>query len=563
MKSALFVQVQTCITIVLVVLCTAIPAFSDDDNTIERVFKEDRGELVTAVGANTVAIRVVEDLNRSISPFIAGAGLSYHHVSLRDDRFPPAKGHPTAEEMVKKLGVTMIRFPHGVYGQQYFWDNDERTFQNNTRGYIRGTRKNWFHTDDYIAFCRRVGAEPLLQVNAQTLYDPKSKEIRHYGNVSDIPAGSHHPKYMRTTKTPSPEMLRSIKIMARYAAKWVYYCNVVKKYNVRYWQIGNEDWDNPYMYSVIAEIFAKEMRKVDPDIVLIATYLEPIYATWAKRHMKGKYAFEYRDWENLAYQYAQGVDFLAVHRYWAGYEGLPKKSHLVGMIAGGWSNAAARFVERIRPVALTEWNTSGGSKQSFRHTHADALSVAARMNALVRDELKIAVIHEITKRHWGMLRHQYTASGKDFKGIPGGTIWRQTPSAHAFGLFNKHRGTHLVTYGQTGAASNYVVMKDDKNLFLIYVNAQAESVSIDLDIKSLDTKAKKSASLTVLSGKVLLGAEYNKWFTPGQPKREKTERFLARYPERIVQRQVKAQSDSSFRFQLPAWSIGYLTIPRR
>ena len=65
--------------------------------------------------------------------------------------------------------------------------------------------------DEYIAHCRAVGAEPYVVVG----YDIEK----------------------RTGPDPKAQWIES-------AAAWVHYANVVKKYGVRYWEIGNENWNN-------------------------------------------------------------------------------------------------------------------------------------------------------------------------------------------------------------------------------------------------------------------------------------------------------------------------------
>ena len=548
MKSSAFRGGKSILVSTMAVAVAVVPV-RGEDAAIDRVFREDRGELTTDMAADAVIINVVEDMKRPISRFITGTGMPYHFVALRVDRFPVAEGSPTPEELIRKLGITMLRFPHGLYGQTYFWDNDDWTYEATNRGYARECRKDWWHTDDFIGFCRRLGIEPLLQVNTQTLYDPQLKRTRVFRQVSDGGKPEDWLAAARRVKTPSPQMLRSIEIMADYAAKWVQYVNVEKKYGVRYWEIGNEDWDNPYLYRHVVEIFSRKMRQVDPSIVLIAQYLVPIFAAWAK----GRWAFDHAEWESQAYAYGGWVDYLAVHRYWAGIKELPTESRLKGTIAGGWSDAAVRAVRPLKPVALTEWNTAEVSMNVFRHTHADALTAASRLNALVRDDVKIGIVHDLMKYAWGLLWQRTT---------PSGTVWRQMPTSRAFELFNRHRGTHLVTYGQTGAASNYIVMKDKKRLLVIYVNAQPQPVSIDLDVGALAKIGQEHAVLTTLTGKVLLGDEYEKWFTLGQPRPgNRIEKLLDEHPERIEEQQMKVSGKGSFHFDLPAWTVGYLSVP--
>lgn len=140
----------------------------------------------------------------SISPYVYGSCYG-PWVGVPPDLLPQAEAS----------GVTYLRFPGGEWGDQ-----------NNLRDY---------HTDQFIAFARRIGAEPKINVR--------------------MPGGS-------------PEK----------AAELVRYCNVTNDYNVRYWSIGNEPglyttmYDDHYdtvRYNAEWREFAEAMLAVDPEIVLI------------------------------------------------------------------------------------------------------------------------------------------------------------------------------------------------------------------------------------------------------------------------------------------------------
>lgn len=104
--------------------------------------------------------------------------------------------------------------------------------------------------DEFAEFCRLIGVEPYISVNAG-LGDAHSaaQEVEYMNGATTTPMGALRAK----NGHPAP-------------------------YHVRYWNIGNEPWgawqigrtDLKYFMLKHNE-FAKEMRKVDPSIILIAS----------------------------------------------------------------------------------------------------------------------------------------------------------------------------------------------------------------------------------------------------------------------------------------------------
>ena len=94
------------------------------------------------------------------------------------------------------------------------------------------------------------------------------------------------------------------------AVEWVRYANIRKKYNVQYWEIGNENWHNktgtPEELSEIVVEFSQAMKAVDPNIKVGASGKSD---TW---------------WKDFLPRTAQHIDFLVVSEYpcweWRGYD---------------------------------------------------------------------------------------------------------------------------------------------------------------------------------------------------------------------------------------------------
>lgn len=169
---------------------------------------------------------------------------------------------PEIIRLLKESRLPILRWPGGNFVSNYHWQDgvgptEKRpTLPNNAWGRVE---TNLFGTDEFIAYCRAVGCEPMICVNA----------------------GSG---------TPAE------------AARWVQYCNGAvdtpmgalraanghpKPYNVRHWEIGNELWGRWQYYWTTAsgyvdryKEFAKGMLAADPTIRLYACGA-PVF--WGKK----------------------------------------------------------------------------------------------------------------------------------------------------------------------------------------------------------------------------------------------------------------------------------------
>ena len=172
-------------------------------------------------------------------------------------RFPEAKKNVT--EVVKELGTKYLRYPGGEKSDLYLFSippyEESHTSLARTIGLddYPGVFKDGefvydpLDFDEFMKVCRDVGAEPVLVIAADN--------------------------YLR--KPGKGERVSSREALIKHAAEWVKYANIKKKYNVRYWMIGNESWNKNNENSTV-EIYAqdiidfsKAMKAVDPSILVI------------------------------------------------------------------------------------------------------------------------------------------------------------------------------------------------------------------------------------------------------------------------------------------------------
>jgi len=280
-----------------------------------------------------------------------------------ESRIPNIKGfRKDVLDAVRALRPPIIRWPGGNFSSGYHWEDGIGPRDKRPRKFDMAwgaEEPNEFGTDEYIEWCRMVDAEPFIVVNA--------------GNGT-------------------PEE----------AAKWVEYCNssgdtqyasLRKKYGhpepyqVRLWGIGNELYGRWQIGFCIdgkecarrTIEFANQMRKVDPNIELIAVGCED--PEWNLEMVK------------LAGNY---FDYLSIHMYVNGSKPYRELVAIPRYIERKL-RAVYDLVEAIRKrqgikkkieIAFDEWNVWYPEAKPPLHeqvtTVKDAIFTALVLNGLHR-----------------------------------------------------------------------------------------------------------------------------------------------------------------------------------
>lgn len=223
--------------------------------------------LLLAVIAFTICCRQNDDkILVQVFPDSVLSDVSHHPVGINVDYFTdddnylkPARG--TADAL-KAMGVKYLRYPGGNKSDFYFfsvppYDKSIPTLARTGKGAVGGRHRmlkdysgfavDVLDFDEFVAMCRKVGAEPVVTVAADEY-------------LVDYPEGC---------SWASREQL------IEHAVEWVRYANIKMEYGVRYWMIGNESWHEQNVNST-AEIYARDvvdfsmaMKAVDPSIHII------------------------------------------------------------------------------------------------------------------------------------------------------------------------------------------------------------------------------------------------------------------------------------------------------
>ncbi len=202
-------------------LVTAVGALSGAVGLLAGV-----GTAGAAVNANSATVTVNSNVQLArLSSVPWGINTRAQDVDLQDSVLP---------KLLRDAGIRTLRYPGGSLADAYHWENNSIS---------AGAGYSTFPGADFTALMNLAKAShamPIITVN--------------YGSNASGTGGG----------TPQE------------AAAWVKYANVTKKYGIRYWEIGNENYGNweinlhknktPAAYANNALAFIKAMKAVDPTI---------------------------------------------------------------------------------------------------------------------------------------------------------------------------------------------------------------------------------------------------------------------------------------------------------
>ena len=236
-------------------------------------------------------------------------------------------------ESIKRIKPPLIRWPGGNMVSGYHWEDGIGDRDRRPPRWERAW-KTWewndFGTDEYIRFCRLVGTEPYICVNAgEGQADEAARWVEYCNGSPDTPYG----RLRAANGHPEP-------------------------YRVKYWGIGNEmygDWQLGHLdatkYALKSIEFARAMKAVDPSIVLVGVGVD---------------RDEFGKWNSTVSQIAGSYyDYLSVHYYKGPRAKDPKELTYLNLICASLEieRMLADTAEVVRknapkklPLAFDEWN---------------------------------------------------------------------------------------------------------------------------------------------------------------------------------------------------------------
>ena len=322
------------------------------------------------------------DLERQIgqiSPLIYGQFLSRRKWVTTEALYNP--DHADAgEDGIRKevfdalheVKPTIVRWPGGCTGTSYQWKEGigpQANRENTIDAHFGYDVNNGFGTAEFVRLCRRLGAEAHINVNTGLSGLQEALEWVEYCNYNG------NSKWANLRRAHGYE----------------------KPFDVRYWQVGNEDyaeWEinqkSARDSSMQVREWAKAIKKVDGDIKVLGVGGPPNDKNWDVELLDN--AWDY-------------IDYLTAHRYWSfdastgehNYDEIAAVGYFEEGIMrdmGGLINLVARDKCSVRKpkLAFTEWNTNGmhmemtpeWKPEKVQYRMADILAVGGFINAMQR-----------------------------------------------------------------------------------------------------------------------------------------------------------------------------------
>ncbi len=445
----------------------------------EKVFKApaQTKELTSPASATvTITIDVADTVNRVYQSVFSNNTNGWEKKTVLSNQ--------TAIENFKNANIYAMRLPGGNWSNTWLWDETNHWDGSNENGYSGTLKKvdikkngNWepvdyastltsrptgtwsLETEDLLELCDKVGVKPQICVN-----------------------------FALARVIDAPDALQQA---AHYAAEWVRDVNIKRGLNVKYWEVGNEnygEWQGGYSvggekilaseYGDGFNVFADSMKSADPTIKIGAVVYED------------KTGSNVKDWnEDVISRVYDHADFLAVHQYftWASdlntippkevLAGLSKIEETIEMLKNSIEEYTPKGREDI-PIAMTEYNMRAG----FKNT------------GLVSNLFITQSLGEYIKTGYGLVNIWDLTNGYNEKSGDHGMFSKNHPmlddytpqaSFYSYYFFAKFFGDNMVQSSSNDEEVNsYASLFTNGYASLVAVNESDKEKNISIDLKN-------------------------------------------------------------------------------
>jgi len=357
-------------------------------------------------------------------PMIFGHFLEHFHRQIYGGIYDPtsplsdARGFRTdVMDALRRIRPPIIRWPGGCFVSAYHWEDGVGKRIPKFDKAWRVEEPNAFGTDEFVAYCRAVGAEPYICTNAGSGTPEEMSDWVEYCNLRD-----EGPWAKRRQANGYPE-----------------------PHKVTYWSVGNENYGSWELGAKTADEWgrfvtesAKMMKRVDGTIQLLAA--STLDLEWNTKLLEAA---------------GHLLDWISIHGYWvrndeAPYEVCVARSRYPEQMIARVEHilGAMGLLGRIR-ISFDEWNLRGWHHPSFQevdpniaerdkndenstYTMADALFTARFLNACLRhcQTLGMANFSPVVNTRGAIFTHR------------DGIVLRSM--YHVFDLYANHTGSQVL-----------------------------------------------------------------------------------------------------------------------
>ena len=416
---------------------------------------------------------------------------------------------------MKKIKAPVVRYPGGCFADSYDWQDgigptDKRPRRTNFWAGVESAsgpanhkyESNRFGTNEFVQFCKLIGAEPYLAANVRSL---NAKDFYRWVEYCNSPAGS-------TTLADQ-----------RAAAGFS------EPFHVRYWGVGNESWGcggnfTPQEYAVEFRRFVTWVPGFGENLSFIASGASDDQWSWTRGFLE---EMLHRGPEQLRSVYGMGLHYYTWNlsrgrtRDWNEgkgdalkfdvvdwYELLREADMMESLVNGHWQVLGEYDRQHHIKLIADEWGAwykpgsemTPGDILEQTPTLRDALLSGLTLDTFNRHPEKVAMAN--SAQLINCLNSLYLAHEDKFC---------ITPIGHVFGMYAAHQGGQSlrtifsapnVNYDRDGKPATFWGLQGsaslhDKELVLTVVNPHvSEGREAEVGIRGASVK---SGSVTTLS----------------------------------------------------------------
>ena len=366
---------------------------------------------------------------------------------------------------LNNLGDVFFRYPGGNGSNQFFWDgnvpssilNDDQITVNDL---IDGT--GWRISPDEFS-------NVLIQTNSQGIIAVNASYAR-YGTAPN-----------------------ATQVAAGYAADFVRHMNNNLNANIKYWEVGNENY-GPWQaghtvngvqisgtdYGNIFNVFVDSMKAADPTIKIGAVIFphDGVYNNWSR---------------NVLQKVQNTADFLIIHDYFkrknnpnnVTYDEMMISVDEVQQDVNNVNNMVTSYTSKpsnYYPIAMTEYNSKTGEREI---SMANAIFVARVLAEQIKHQIGMSLIWSFQNgldSHGG--DHGITARNSTI--VPKNT---PRPVYFVYRYINQFFGDKMVwSYSSDTSINSYVTKFYNGDLGMMVVNHTNQSKIIEYDFGSYNLK---------------------------------------------------------------------------
>ena len=453
---------------------------------------------------------------------------------------------PDVIRMLRDAQLPLLRWPGGNFVSGYHWRGgvgpvDSRPTVPNPAW--EGLEFNLFGTDEFVAFCRAVGCEPLICLNAGDGTAEEAAAWLEYCNGStDTPMG----RLRAENGHPEP-------------------------HDVRYWEIGNEihgpwqvTWTTPAGNVDRYRRFREAMLAIDPSVQLIGCGRgnEPD-STWNQCLIDraGGTLRSITDHILTGGGVDAETDPVELYHAFMGYPTVLERRYRVlrdRMRAGGIQDPRLAITElqlfaRFQGEAKPDGKLSP-AKMPRPDTLAEALYLTVIVNACIRlGDFVEMLTHSATVNHGGGLRKERErvyANPVHYAHALGSVLAGGTPVAVrlACETFSTQRAFgHIPRLSEVPVLDAMAVLSTAGDLVLMLIHRGADCGSIELDVALEGYRAQDRAETTTLAEET--------WY--GRNTRSAPENVTPRHA------QVEVSAGNRLALTLPPFSLTRVVLKAR